>query len=199
MKGSFYGIAVEGWPFVLLALAATAWSLAGPWPLVAVPAFALFIAAVMKFRDPERETSSAVGVLSPVDGAVGDIRNGPDGTLIVLRIALFGPYMWRCPTEGKVLEGGTANGGHGLRIRTDEGEEVGLRLSGPGWLPPAAVIDYGERVGQGQRGGVLRAACRFEILLPPGAVATVQPGDKVRAGKTLLGRFGEETPPGPSA
>lgn len=194
MKGSIYGIAAEGWPFVVTFLAIAAWLATGPSLAWALLPAGLFVLAIMKFRDPDREISSAFGVLSPVDGRVMKVERDPDGVRVQLGIAIFSPYLFRSPTEGKVLESGAENGGHGFRIRTDEGDDVRLRLSGPRWLPAAAGIDYGERVGQGQRCGTLRAARQAEILLPATAVAIVKPGDEVIAGKTVLGRFHDENP-----
>lgn len=192
MKGSIYGIAMEGWPVVVAALAAALWLATGPSPAWAVLPGAIFLLAVMKFRDPERDISSAFGVLSPVDGRVLDIERSAGGIRVLLRIAMFGPYLFRSPTEGKVLE--PENGRHGFRIRTDEGDEVRLRLLGPRWLAADALIDYGERIGQGQRCGMLRAARRAEILLPVTAVPLVSPGDHVTAGQTILGRFHDGNP-----
>lgn len=189
MKGSIYGIAVEGWPLVVAGLAAALWLITGPSPAWAVLPAAVFVLAVMKFRDPERDISSAFGVLSPIDGHVEKITREADEIRIQLCIGIFSPYLFRSPTEGKVLEPGPENEGHGFRIRTDEGDEVYLRLRGPRWLPAAAVIDYGERVGQGQRCGMLRAARRAEILLSGTAVTQVETGDRVRAGQTILARF----------
>ncbi|HEX7031165.1 MAG TPA: hypothetical protein VF254_11240 [Gammaproteobacteria bacterium] len=189
MKDSIYGIALEGWPFVVAGLAAAAWLVTGSSPAYAVLPAALCVLAVMKFRDPDRDVSSAFGALSPVDGCVLKIEREAGGTRVLLRVALFGAYLFRSPTEGKVLEPGPENGGHGFRIRTDEGDEVLLRLTGSRWLPADAIVDYGERVGQGQRCGVLRAARFAEVVLPASATLAVETGERVRAGETVLGRF----------
>src|SRR5690606_13096648 len=182
------GIASEGWPFVIASLAAALWLASGPSLAWATLPAAIFLFSVFKFRDPDREISSAFGVLSPVDGRVNGVACDEGGVRVLLDIAIFSPYLFRSPTEGKVLEPGRSNGNHGFRIRTDEGDDVTLRLHGPRWLPAHAVIDYGERVGQGQRCGMLRAARRAEILLPADAAVEVETGQRVTAGKTILGR-----------
>lgn len=190
MTGARYGIALEGWPVVLALAALTAW-LAGSWPLVALAPALLLIVAVLKFRDPSRTVpADPLGVVSPVDGKVCDIERRADGVRITIAAAPLGAYLLRSPTEGKVLESGSERGGHGIRIRTDEGHEVLLRLRGARWLPSAAANDYGERVGQGQRCGVLRMAKTAEVWLPRDAWLLVAAGARVVAGESVLARFG---------
>ena len=190
MKGARYGLAVEGWPFVIGLLALTAWLVVSPWPLVAVlPALSL-VYAILQFRDPPRTVpADPLGVVSPVDGTVVDMSQHEDGICLLVSIAPFSPYLLRSPTEGKVARSGSEHDGHGMTIRTDEGEEVWLRLRGPRWLPPAAALDYGERVGQGQRCGLLRGARSAEIWLPVDSRILVQRGDRVRAGETVISHF----------
>lgn len=190
MTGARYGIALEGWPVVLALAGLTAWLVATPWPAFAVIPALLLVGAILKFRDPPRSVpADPLGVVSPVDGRVCAIEREQDGLRLLIRIAPFGAYLLRSPTEGKILESGAERGGHGMRIRTDEGEEVLLRLLGPRWLPPAAANDYGERVGQGQRCGVLRMAKTAEIWLPLDAVLNVAVDAQVVAGESVLARF----------
>lgn len=190
MKGARYGLAIEGWPFVIVLLALAAWAVISPWPLFAVLPAALLIYAILQFRDPPRTVpADPLGVVSPVDGKVTDVARLDDGIRLLVNISVFSPYLLRSPTEGKVSRSGSEHGGHGLTIRTDEGEEVWLRLRGPRWLPPAAALGYGERVGQGQRCGLLRAARVAEIWLPLDSKVLVQQGERVRAGESVLGQF----------
>lgn len=185
MNTSVYGIAREGWPIVLSLAAVAGLLLYCPWPAVAALPALLGVLAAVKFRDPDREApADALGVLSPVDGVVTAVDRDADGQRVQLRVAMFSPYLLRAPTEGRIHDAG-----HGLSIRTDEGEEVVLRLRGPRWLPSAAVLGYGERVGHGQRCGLLRAARCAEIWLPDDADLLVRRGARVRAGETALGRF----------
>lgn len=190
MKGASYGLAREGWPFVIALIALTGWLVAGEWPAIAALPAVLLGYAVLQFRDPPREVpADPLGIVSSVDGVVTDVTHSEDGIRLVLRITMFSPYLLRSPTEGNVTESRTEHGGHGLTIRTDEGEEVWLRLRGPRWLPPAAAVGYGERVGQGQRCGLLRGARVAEIWVSSESKVLVQPGDKVRAGESVIARF----------
>jgi len=190
MKSARYGIAIEGWPIVIALLALAGLLVASSWPAAAVLPAALLAIVIPQFRDPPRTVpADPLGVVSPVDGTVVDIDRGADGLRLMLRINTFSPYLLRSPTEGNVTRSGSGRDGHGMTIRTDEGEEVWLRLTGPRWLPPAAGVDYGERVGQGKRCGVLRGARAVEIWLPANSELLVQRGDRVRAGESVLGRF----------
>lgn len=193
MKRSFYGLAVEGWPLVLLLAGLTAWLAFSPWPLAAVLAGALMVFAALQFRDPPRTVpADPRGVISPVDGVVSRAEQDAGGVRVLLRIATFSPYLLRSPIEGKVLEPDRANGGPGVTIRSDEGDAVQLRLAGPRWLPPAAIIGYGQRIGQGQRCGMLRASRLAELRLPADARLLVSEGERVVAGETVLARFHAE-------
>lgn len=190
MKGASYGLAREGWPFVIALIALTGWLVAGEWPALAALPAAMLVYAVFQFRDPPREVpADPLGIVSSVDGVVMDVTHSEDGIRLLLRIKMFSPYLLRSPTEGNVTESRTEHGGHGLTIRTDEGEEVWLRLRGPRWLPPAAAVGYGERVGQGQRCGLLRGARVAEIRVSSESEVLVQPGDKVFAGESVIARF----------
>ncbi len=191
MRASVYGIAYEGWIVVLLFAAAAVLAAARVSHGAALLPALLCVLAAVKFRDPERAVpADPLGVLSPVDGTVADIDEGSDGTRVLLRVAAFGSYLLRSPVEGRILESE-----HGLRIRTDEGDEIGMRLAGPHWLPSAAVVGYGERIGQGQRCGLLRTARIAELWLPDDARVMVERGAAVRAGETVLAHFHAEAPP----
>lgn len=190
MRGAVYGVANEGWPFVLALVAAVLVLLFASTPIFSIVPAALLPIAILKFRDPSRDVpADPLGVLSPVDGVVLRVEQHNDESLLCLRVNAFGAYLLRSPTEGNVQESGPAHGGHGMRLRTDEGEEVLLRLYGPRWLPAAASVDYGQRLGQGQRCGVVRATRVAEVWLPADATLSVAAGDKVVAGETVLARF----------
>jgi phosphatidylserine decarboxylase len=51
----------------------------------------------------------------------------------------------------------------------------------------ACWVRAGEEVQAGQRFGLIRFGSRVDVYLPEGSRVTVQPGQNVRAGKTILG------------
>lgn len=184
------GVAREGWPFITAAVVAgvIAWFINPEW---SVPFAVLIIVFAMKFRDPAREVPpEPLGVVSPVDGIVELVETGQDPCLgrnalrIRIRIARFGAYSARSPVEGKLLD---FKGQRGMRIRTDEDDDVILILNeAPSFAGPRSLVGYGARVGQGQRCALVRLARIAEVYLPAGARAQVKPGRRVLAGSELL-------------
>jgi phosphatidylserine decarboxylase len=192
-------IAREGWPLIAIAVACGvfAWFIDPEWSaLFAALAFAL----VLKFRDPDRAVpSEALGVVSPVDGVVESVETVQDPCLdreaicIRMQIHLFGSYSARAPVEGKVMDNPKQDNGHaptarGLRLQTDEGDEVVLIINtAPSWARPRSMLGYGSRIGQGQRAAWVRLARIAEVYLPTSTRIQVVPGRRVLAGSDLLG------------
>ncbi|MDX1443818.1 MAG: hypothetical protein R3270_08595 [Gammaproteobacteria bacterium] len=181
------GIARDGWLVVLLLAAASAVVLLTPWPYTAIPLAVLAGVMLVKFQDPDiNVVPDPNGVLSPVSGKVSSICRHGEELRILIRVAPFGPYLLRAPVEGTVRESEKEHLGHGINLRTDEGEDVYLRLHGPRWFAPVATVTYGNRIGQGQRCGLLRLAAAVELVLPEGSECKVAEGNRVLAARTLL-------------
>lgn len=195
-------VAQEGIPFLIAALGlvwATWWYLP-PW-FVAIP-LALLVVLYLVFRDPLRAIpSSALGVVSPVDGTVTEVEvlesGAPQGAAhrIAIEVDALGTYTARCPSEGTVrdLAGADPSAvdrfkGKCLWTRTDEGDDVVMafrdyRLG----LPPKAFVRYGERLGQGERCAYLRLVKFVDVYLPIDGKVAVAPGDAVVGGSALIG------------
>ncbi len=156
------------------------------------------------FRDPRRAVPAVpLGVVSPVDGsvvAIGRANNGihaGDVHRIILRVSSLGTYTARCPVEGKIMdlssaanEDGPLPDTNGLWVRTDEGDDVVLQFSGHRFgFPPRAFLQYGERVGQGQRCAYLRLTRLAEVELPLAARILVKEGQLVAAGSDVLAKL----------
>ena len=195
-------VAQEGWPLLAVLVLALAVSLAaGLSTWLTVGLAVVFAAALLLFRDPVRSVpSSPNGVIAPVDGRVLQVELARDAVLpgewmrLSIRPNPLGAYTVRAPIEGKVLnprvearrDDGTP-GPSGLWLRSEERDNVVLVFRGPGWLPrPQAFVNYGERLGQGQRFAYLRLAPKAELYLPAGAAMEVAPGDRIRAGEQVV-------------
>lgn len=198
-------VAAEGIPFLVVAalccFAAYRW-LGPAWLLPGLaPAAMLF----MVFRDPRRGVPAApLGVVSPVDGRVlesGPIEQGAlhgKGLRVLIRIDATGTYTARSPVEGKVMDLAAAGGDSGpvdyptnaLWLRTDEDDDVVLQFRGYRFgLPPKSMVQYGERVGQGERCAYLRLTRLAEVHLPEGGKLMVAPGDRIVAGRDVIARL----------
>jgi phosphatidylserine decarboxylase len=196
-----YFVAAEGIPFLLVMALVTlgTWRFAGV--LCAILPLALFGFLYLIFRDPRRAVPSApLGVVSPVDGKIVEVtrtnQGVPEGEAhrIVIRVSSLGTYTARSPVEGKVGDlratappGSPADDKAGLWLVTDEGENVVLRFHGNRFgLAPRAFLNYGERLGQGQRCAYLRLTKFAELELPIDAKITISVGERVAAGSDLL-------------
>lgn len=196
-----YFVAAEGIPFLLVMALVTL----GTWHFAGVPCallpLALFGFLYLIFRDPRRAVPSApLGVVSPVDGKIVEVtrtnQGVPEGEAhrIVIRVSSLGTYTARSPVEGKVGDlratappGSPADDKAGLWLVTDEGENVVLRFHGNRFgLAPRAFLNYGERLGQGQRCAYLRLTKFAELELPIDAKITISVGQRVAAGSDLL-------------
>ena len=195
-------VAQEGIPFLIVALVLVwlAWRYL-PHVWLPLPAAAL-IAAFLVFRDPVRAIpSSALGIVSPVDGTIVDVDSISAGTLqgdahrVVIRIDAMGTYTARSPIEGQVKSLASRAAGqavdyptNALWIQTDEGDDVVMSFRGfPFRLAPRSLVGYGERLGQGQRCAYLRLARYVELHLPIASKIVAEKGRTVVAGADLLG------------
>ncbi len=194
-------VAPEGLPFLgMLLLAAWAAWMYAPVAWVALP-LVLFVLAYLVFRDPPRAVPSrALGIVSPVDGKVVDVRSAPgpdDGQRhrrLRIRIDALGTYAARAPVEGYVRDPAASDAveagfpANVLWIQTDEGDDVAMRFEGYRLgLAPKALTRYGERLGQGERSAYLRLVRDVELFVPAAAKLDVEPGQRVTAGSDLLG------------
>ncbi len=160
------------------------------WPGVCAALAGLL--AVYGFGGPRNTHAKPSGVLAPVDGRVAFRREchdpylGREAIRIGIAIKPWANYLFRSPVEGEVS---SIPGSHRRvsRIQTDEGDEIVLVVSKgklfggrPVWVP------IGERVGQGKRCGVRRAALWMDVYLPANARVEVQMSQDVKSGETLL-------------
>ncbi len=197
-------VAQEGIPFLLLS-GLSCWLayryLDAYWFAAAV---VLLLVLVLIFRDPRRRPPAVpLGVVSPVDGRVVEVGVADRGVVqgeahrIVIRISGFGTYTARSPVEGKIMDLNTLAGDrfvdyktNALWIQTDEGDDVVLQFDGYRYgLPPRSFVRYGERLGQGSRCAYLRLTRFAEVHLPISGRVLVSPGDRVVAGRDLLGKL----------
>jgi phosphatidylserine decarboxylase len=197
-------VAQEGIPFLLLVAVACIAALRYLDIVFAVSAGLLFVALYLLFRDPRRLLPSApLGVVSPVDGKVVAVDLVDTGVLlgnahrIRIEIDSFGTYTARAPVEGKIMDLRSVAENqavdyetNALWVRTDEDDDVVLqfmdyRLG----LAPRAIVQFGERVGQGKRCAFLRLTRYAEVHLPISSSVLVEPGQTVVAGSDLIAKL----------
>ncbi|MGB9147092.1 MAG: phosphatidylserine decarboxylase [Acidobacteriaceae bacterium] len=199
--GYFYGLA-------LIAVAALVWFFAG-WGWAIAP---LLLAAFFLwfFRDPERAIPQEPGlIVSPADGKVTEVARltTPSGGLIRVSIFLsvFDVHVNRSPVAGVLREVRYRKGEYlnalnpecAVRneqnlalVDCDEGYQVSFTQIA-GLLARRIVFNksVGDRLGRGERVGLIKFGSRTDLVLPGHAEVLVKPGDRVRGGASIIARI----------
>lgn len=203
-------MAREGYPYVivplLLALVAAAF---GYWP-VSIPFLILAAFMAFFFRDPKRTAPTDSNlVVSPADGRVTRIeRASPDDrqspTVVSIFLSPFDVHINRAPvagtirnvsyTRGKFLmatkeEASLVNEQNALTI---EGERITVVCKQIAGILARRIICWkraGDSLALGERFGLIKFSSRTDLILPPEVEVTVQEGERVRGGVTVIGRI----------
>ncbi len=205
-------LAVEGYPFMLIALVVTVvvFSISRSWILGAI-FFAIFIFVVAFFRDPRREIPSDPGsIVSPADGRVIIVKQvfderftGKETIKISIFMNLFNVHVNRAPASGRVQKV-VYNPGKFFSANLDKAslvnEQNAVIATGPdgqvfvfnqiaGLVARRIVcrLKAGMDISKGRRFGLIRFGSRLDVYLPVGSRITVKVGDKVSAGTSILG------------
>ncbi len=206
-------LAPEGWPFVVSgwALAALgAWGVAvwgrGMWA-VEVALLVIAVWLVVFFRDPLRTGPRGERyVIAPADGRIVDVAVVDEpmylkapATRISIFMSVFDVHVNRYPATG-TIELLRYNPGKFLHaaaekarqasvgIRTDQGPLLVRQIAG--LIARRIITDGapGQRVGQGDRMGIIRFGSRVDVFVPVAGRAAVRVavGERVRAGASVL-------------
>lgn len=210
MRNENTPIAVEGYPFIIVAGFVTLAFALLSWKLPAVAAFCLTLFITYFFRNPERVIPSEENaVVAPADGVIiylGQSREehlNAEMTKISIFMSVFNVHVNRAPISGRVIETFYTRGKF-LDVRderaTFENERAGLVLESPVGTRIAVVqvagliarrivcyLHKGDSVKRGERYGLIRFGSRLDVYLPPDSDLRVAVGDKTVAGETVLG------------
>lgn len=211
MKEPRIPVAVEGYPFIgLAALVALVLATLGHPPF-ALAALVLTGFILYFFRDPERVSPEEEDVVvSPADGKVILIEKVFDDRFVkehVYKISIFmnifNVHVNRVPFPGTVTAVRYSPGSF-LSANTEratlENEYCAIALAASNQQKLAVVqvagliarrivcwATKGDFLARGQRFGLIRFGSRVDLYLPLRVQLEVQPGQKVRAGETVLG------------
>ncbi len=195
--GYYYG-------FPLIASAILVSWLAGPFwalPPVLLAAFLLWF-----FRDPERAIPATDGaVVSPADGKVTDVSavlvDGRRATRISIFLNVFNVHVNRSPIAGTIhsveyRRGKFLNAMNELSAEQNEQNAVAVEGDGQsvifkqiaGLLARRIVFDkkVGDRVGRGERVGLIKFGSRVDVILDASAAVQIKVGDHVKGGSSVL-------------
>lgn len=160
------------------------------------------------FRDPTRRLPDEEDVLvAPADGRVTDValdKGDPGGKRVSIFLSLFDVHINRSPTAGQVVAVRYRDGDFKAAFRRDAAErnernELELttargtirirQIAGVVARRIVCRARVGDRLGVGERFGLIRFGSRTDLLLPPGVSIRVRRGDHVRGGATVIGKW----------
>ena len=174
------------------------------WVLLAGAGFCAFF-----FRDPERRSpSDANALLAPADGRVTEVGSAdeedPGTQRVSIFLSLFDVHINRAPTAGQVLAVRYREGAFRAAFRKDAAERnernelemtaergtIRIRqIAGVVARRIVCRVRVGDRLGTGERFGLIRFGSRTDLLLPAGVRLAVRAGDRVRAGVSVIGQW----------
>jgi phosphatidylserine decarboxylase len=175
-------------------------------PLWAVPAVLLACFFLWFFRDPERDIPAVAGaVVAPGDGKVTDVSrvraSGADKLRISIFLSVFDVHVNRSPIAGVIrdiryqrgkfinaMNAGSAAENE-QNIVTVEGEGITVVFKQIAGLLARRIVftkSVGDRVGRGERVGLIKFGSRVDVLLDTSAIPQVKVGDRVRGGASVI-------------
>jgi phosphatidylserine decarboxylase len=205
ISGLFFALAaVAGWFFL---------------PAAILPGV-LGLCIVWFFRDPRREIPRDPGVVvAPADGKIVDVREltaeefvGGPAVQIGIFLSVFNVHINRAPVASRVIGLAYRRGKFLNALRPEsarENEQLAVRLEEN--QPPyrrlivrqiagaiarriVCWVKPGDDLGAGEQFGMIKLGSRTELVLPrePGLEVLVHPGDRVRAGSSVVARYAAE-------
>lgn len=210
MRNENTPIAVEGYPFIVLAGFVTMVFALLSWKLIAVVAFILTMFITYFFRNPQRRVpEDENAVVAPADGVI--IYLGPsreehlmaEMTKISIFMSVFNVHVNRAPISGRVIDT-FYNRGRFLDVRDERAtfanERSGLLLEDARGTRIAVVqvagliarrivcyLQKGDQAIRGSRYGLIRFGSRLDVYIPMNSDLRVKMGDKTVSGETILG------------
>ncbi|WP_462333085.1 phosphatidylserine decarboxylase family protein [Schwartzia sp. (in: firmicutes)] len=202
----------DGYSYILTALllavlfAFTIHPYAAVVPLVFAVYFAYF------FRNPERTIVQDDSVLvSPADGTVmeiiplesDDFVTGPCNKIVIF-MSVFDVHVNRSPMTGKVMvqqyicgrfkpaykdSVGFINERHMIGIENEKVRISVIQVAGILARRIVSWVTLDDELEKGERYGMIKFGSCLEIVVPQNVEVTVKPGQKTRAGETVIGRI----------
>ena len=211
MRTPSVSLTPEGWPSILLALSATlVFALLG-WPVPALLGLVVLALLVNFFRDPERFVPHESGLaVAPADGRVikiaraADPMTGEERDVVCIFMNVFNVHVNRACVAGTV-SAMRYHAGKFFNASFDKASEHNERLAvqltddeGRTWtmvqiagLLARRIIpwaEHGDRIGRGERYGMIKFGSRVDVYLPGGYRPAVSVGDVTTAGQTVIAR-----------
>ena len=164
--------------------------------------FALF--CVYFFRDPKIKVTQGEGlILSPCNGTVMEVTEEGEQKVIRVFLSIFSVHLQRSPVSGTVVDvthkdgkfyaawnprAHSENEQNIITIRSEDNMYVVRQIAGlvarrcVSWVKKSDVLKAGDKI------GMIKFSSQVDLHLPKKAVIDIKPGDKTKAGITVMGR-----------
>ena len=210
-------IAREG--YIILIIAALLLMFSCLWHWISPGKISLFSTSLLAvftlfsfyfFRDPQRTIPAGDNLMvAPGDGRIMEILTIEDPRLgqvnrISIFLSVFNVHRQRIPIAAQVTHIERQDGKYlaafksgasteNAYVRTDLESAYGSVAVKQivGWIARRIVCDLtpGSSVQKGENLGFIRFGSRVDLYVPLVCILTIQPGDVVRGGETIIGRF----------
>ncbi|MCD5409653.1 MAG: phosphatidylserine decarboxylase [Methanocellales archaeon] len=164
--------------------------------LVAAAFICLTVFLVVFFRDPER-TPRGDGMISPADGVVMHADKK-----VTISMNVHNVHVNRAPLPGVVKRIEYRKGGYlpafhkdsdrnernNITIETEYGDVEVTQIAGILARRIVCYVNEGDMVERGQRIGMIRFGSRVDVTIPDEFVVSVNPGDRVKVGESMIAR-----------
>jgi len=172
---------------------------------LSIIALLLTLFLLVFFRDPERKpVGDEDDALSPADGKVISKNDRTIGIFM----NIHNVHVNRAPLSGTVIEIDYKPGGYipasnkdsdvnernHVKIKTDNGNIELTQIAGVLIRRIVSYISEGSQVKRGERIGMIRFGSRVDVMIPEVYSYTVNVGDKVKAGESIIARKKEKIP-----
>ncbi|MCP4937350.1 MAG: phosphatidylserine decarboxylase [bacterium] len=173
------------------------------------------------FRDPERIVPQQAGlIIAAADGRVSMIEEisppeelglGPDMRLKVsIFLSVFDVHINRAPVSGEIIEkiytpglflnaeldkASEDNERSSLIIETIDGKKIAVvAIAGLIARRIIGFVEKGQRIGVGERFGLIRFGSRVDVYLPQDTIPLVAVGQTAIGGETVIADLGQNDP-----
>ncbi len=183
--------------------------------VISIGLFFLLLFTFYFFRNPERQIPDGKNiVISPADGKVVEVKTAQqlqpfdkEFTKVSLYLSLWNVHVNWIPASGEIIfleykkgkcypafqnRASKLNESNLLGIRADQGDIFVKQIAGLIARRIICTVTEGDTVTIGQKFGMIKFGSRVELFLPASIELTISPGDRVRGGETIIGKFNEK-------
>ena len=192
---------------IYYALAAFAAGLLVAWigpPALGLPFFVFGAFSLWFFRDPDRTVPDGPVAVSPADGKIMSIvQESSEWTRVSIFLNVFDVHVNRSPIAGVIRDVQYHRGEFLVASKeraSDVNEQNTVLVEGEGtrvlFKQIAGIIArrlvftkrVGDRVGKGERIGLMKFGSRMDVLFGPDWEITVEPRQRVSGGSSIIAR-----------